>query len=120
MAARVPLDVDLEDRLLYGLTPMRLAYAVGALLAGFATWSSPWGPTLLRATVALVVIGIGAIVSWGRWRGTPADVWAVDLALFAVRTHRVAWAARGPRIPRPKNFSSPTSSPASETLTAAA
>src|SRR5665811_2374740 len=44
MPARVPLDVDLEDRLLYGLTPIRLAYAVGALLAAFALWSSPWGP----------------------------------------------------------------------------
>ena len=34
MPARVPLDVDLEDKLIYGLTPMRLAYLVVSLLAG--------------------------------------------------------------------------------------
>jgi len=99
MPARVPLDVDLEDRLLYGLTPMRLAYAVGALLAGFATWTTPWGPGALRAAVASLVIGIGAVASWGRWRGTPADVWTVELLMFAIRTRRVVWTARPPHIP---------------------
>ena len=96
MHARVPLDVDLEDRLLYGLTPMRLAYAVGALLAAFAMWSSPWGPGALRAAGAILVIGIGAVVSWGRWRGTPADVWVVNFVVFTARTHRLIWT--GPRV----------------------
>jgi hypothetical protein len=91
MPARAPLDVDLEDRLLYGLTPMRLAYAVAALLAGFALWSSPWGPAALRAAAAALVIGFGGVVSWGRWRGTPADAWVVNLVLFAARTHRLIW-----------------------------
>ncbi|HVS48025.1 MAG TPA: hypothetical protein VHJ99_03880 [Candidatus Dormibacteraeota bacterium] len=89
MSARVPLDVDLEDRLLYGLTPTRLAYMVISLLAGFALWSSPWGPTALRCAAASLVIAVGAIVSWGRWRGTPADVWVIDIALFTARTRRV-------------------------------
>jgi hypothetical protein len=122
MPARVPLDVDLEDRLLYGLTPMRLAYAVGASLAGFAIWSTPWGPTPLRAAAASLVIGIGAIVSWGRWRGTPADVWTVDLVMFALRNHRVTWTARRPRIPWFKPTSDPAAAPAPapETLAAAA
>jgi hypothetical protein len=91
MPARVPLDVDLEDRLLYGLTPIRLAYAVGALLAAFALWSSPWGPVVLRAATSSIVIGLGAIMAWGRWRGTPADVWIVDLAWFAARTRTLTW-----------------------------
>jgi hypothetical protein len=98
MPARVPLDVDLEDRLLYGLTPARLAYAVIALLAGFALWSASWGPIALRSVAAVLVIGIGAVVSWGRWRGTPADIWVVDLALFVARTHRVTWTTRWLRV----------------------
>ena len=96
MPARVPLDVDLEDRLIYGLTPIRLAYAVGALLGAFALWSSPWGPNALRAMASLLVIGLGAIVSWGRWRGRAADAWIVDLALFLARTRTLAWT--GPRV----------------------
>ena len=91
MLARVPLDVDLEDRLLYGLTPMRLAYAVGALLAAFALWSSPWSPPALRAVASSLVIGVGAIISWGRWRGAPADRWVVEFLQFVARTRRLIW-----------------------------
>jgi hypothetical protein len=97
--ARVPLDVDLEDRLLYGLTPMRLAYAVGALLAAFALWSTPWGPAALRAVGSSLVIGAGAIMSWGRWRGMPADGWVVNFAIFIFRTHRLILTGPPLRIP---------------------
>jgi hypothetical protein len=100
MPARVPLDVDLEDRLLYGLTPIRLAYAVGALLAAFALWSSPWGPRGLRAAAAILVIGIGAVLSWGRWRGTPAAAWVVNFVLFAARSHCLIWTGPKVRISR--------------------
>src|SRR5260370_2280276 len=96
MLARVRLDVDLEDRLLYGRTPVRLAYAVGGLLAAFALWSTPWGPGVLRGAVSSSVIGVGAIMSWGRWRGRPADAWVVDLSIFIFRTHRLTWT--GPRV----------------------
>jgi hypothetical protein len=98
--ARVPLDVDLEDRLLYGLTPVRLGYAVGALLAAFALWSTPWAPAVLRGVASSFVIAAGAIMSWGRWRGMPADGWLVNLALFVFRTRRLSWAGPGVRIPR--------------------
>jgi hypothetical protein len=96
MPARIPLDVDLEDRLLYGLTPARLGYLVVALLSSFALWSSPWSLLAVRASVALLVVGVGAVVSWGRWRGRPADEWLVDIALFVARTRRVSWNLRWP------------------------
>lgn len=91
MPARVPLDVDLEDRLLYGLTPVRLAYMVVAVLGGLALWSSSWSLVPVRALAAVACIGIGAAVSWGSWRGRAADAWIVDVVLFVARTHRVAW-----------------------------
>lgn len=90
MPARVPLDVDLEDRLLYGLTPTRLAYLVISLIVAFALWSSSWANTPIRATAALVVVVAGAAIAWGRWRGRPADAWLVDVATFMARTHRIA------------------------------
>ncbi len=104
MPARVPLDVDLEDRLLYGLTPTRLAYLVVALLAAFALWSSSWSLAPVRAVAAVACIGTGAVISWGSWRGRAADVWIVDVVLFMARTQRLAWnwawipaLAQGPR-----------------------
>ena len=92
MAARAPLDVDLEDKLVYGLTPMRLAYMAVALLAGFALWSSSlWAPELVRGASAAATIAVGAAAAWGRWRGRAADQWALDLVIFAGRNYRVEW-----------------------------
>jgi hypothetical protein len=94
MPARVPLDVDLEDRLLYGLTPTRLAYVVISLIVGFALWSSSWGSTPLRGAAAIALVLVGAAVAWGRWRGRPADALMVDIATFVARTHRIAVSPR--------------------------
>jgi len=96
--ARVPLDVDLEDKLLYGLTPTRLVYLVVALLAAFSVWSARWAPAPIQATAALILVALGAGAAWGRWRGRAVDGWAADLAAFVLATYRVrlSW----PRVRR--------------------
>lgn len=99
MAARAPLDVDLEDKIVYGLTPMRLGYMAVALVAGFALWSSHWAPEVLRGAAAAVVILGGAVASWGRWRGRAADEWASDSVVFLMRNYKVEWRAMPPRHP---------------------
>ncbi len=89
MRAKAPLDVDLEDKLLYGLTPMRLAYLVVGLVSGFGLWSSPWAPSPIRAFACSAVVAVGAIAAWGRWRGRAVDGWAADLVVFVVNTRRL-------------------------------
>jgi hypothetical protein len=91
MPARIPLDVDLEDKLLYGLTPMRLAYLLIALVSGFGMWSAHWGLEAIRGCAAMLVIGAGSAAAWGRWRGRAADDWAVDIAVFVASNYRVSW-----------------------------
>ncbi|GAC1669542.1 MAG: hypothetical protein PVS3B2_10200 [Candidatus Dormibacteraceae bacterium] len=120
MPARVPLDVDLEDRLLYGLTPIRLAYLVVALVSGFALWSTPWAPTAARAGAALLTFGIGAVAAWGRWQGRSADLWFIDIALYAFRSRHVTRNTWRPRWPKRKASRQPSSNNEAETLTAAA
>lgn len=95
------MDVDLEDKLLYGLTPMRLAYLVVALLCGYAVWSPSWAPTAVRAVLGLAVVGIGATAAWGRWRGRAVDAWIADLSIFVLNTRRVSF--RIPWFPRRDN-----------------
>lgn len=97
MTARAPLDVDLEDKIVYGLTPMRLAYVAVALVAGFALWSSHWAPEVLRGAVAAAVILGGAVAAWGRLRGRAADEWAWDVVVFLMRNYEVEWRAMPPR-----------------------
>ena len=104
MPARVPLDVDLEDKLLYGLTPIRLVYLVVALLAGFALWSSPWSLPAVRVVVGVVVIGVGVAMAWGRWRARATDQWLSDIAIFLTRRYRLMW--RKGRAPSPEAKSS--------------
>ena len=100
MHARIPLDVDLEDKLIYGLTPTRLAYLVIALLAGFAAWSTRWAPSPVRGSIALVIALLGAVAAWGRWRGRALDGWAIDLAIYIVGNHRVRWSLPRPHLRR--------------------
>lgn len=90
MRAKVPLDVDLEDRLVYGLTPIRLAYVVLAGLGGLAIWSTHWLPEFVRGSMAFIVIALGAALAWGRWRGRAADEWLTDAARFVAASVRVA------------------------------
>jgi hypothetical protein len=90
MRARVPLDVDLEDRLVFGLTPIRLGYVVLSGLGGLAVWSSQL-PLPLRASASAMVIAAGLTLAWGRWRGRAADAWLVDLTHFVLNTRRVTW-----------------------------
>ena len=95
MPARIPLDVDLEDKLLYGLTPTKLAYLVVALLAAFSIWSTQWAPAPARAACAIVIGAVGVITAWGRWRGRALDSWVIDLAAFCAATYRLRWRAPG-------------------------
>jgi len=94
MPAKAPLDVDLEDKLVYGLTPIRLAYLVVALLAGFSIWSSQWAPLPIRGVTAACIVVTGAVVAWGRWRGRATDSWATDFVVFVFANYRIEWALR--------------------------
>ena len=91
MHARVPLDVDLEDRLVWGLTPLRLAYAVLAVLAAMAVWSMNGVAAAARLPLVVVILVAGASLAWGRFRGRAADSWLIDLAIFVWSTRRVKW-----------------------------
>lgn len=91
MPARIPLDVDMEDKLLYGLTPTRLAYLVVALLGGFSVWSAHWATAPARGSVALAIAATGAAAAWGRWRGRAVDSWLVDIVIFTTATYRIRW-----------------------------
>lgn len=97
MNARIPLDVDLEDTLLYGLTPTRLIYLVVGLLGGFATWTAHWAPSPVRGAIAVLIAAAGAAAACGRWRGRPLDAWATDIAHFAAATYRLRWNLTRPR-----------------------
>jgi hypothetical protein len=89
MHARVPQDVDLEDRLIFGLTPTRFGYVVVAALGALALWRAGGQPPWLPGLPCLLLLAGGASLAWGRWQGRPADRWLADLAVHGVRNYRL-------------------------------
>ena len=89
MNARVPQDVDLEDQLIYGLSPVRFGYIVLAVLGALTLWRldavSPW----LRAVPCLLVLAAGGGLAWGRWRGRALDRWLIDMSVYVRRNHAI-------------------------------
>ena len=105
MPVHAPLDVDLEDRLIYGLTPIRFGYLAAAVMAGLAIWSSHWLPVLVRAPLAFLAAAIGAALAWGRYRGRPFDAWISDGARYIAANYRLELEGElRARLPDPKRL----------------
>ena len=87
MPARIPLDIDLEDRLVYGLSPQRFGYAAVALLAAMAAWRGL--PGLVGQVLAGLTALAGAALAWGRLGGRGFDAWVLAIVRYALRTYRL-------------------------------
>ena len=80
------MDVDLEDRLVFGLTPQRLGYVAVAALAALACWH---GLPVVGGPLALILVAGGALFGWGQWHGSGLDHWLVAAVTWVLRTRRL-------------------------------
>jgi hypothetical protein len=85
----MPQDVDLEDKLIYGLTPVRFGYLVVAALAAVMVWNLTALPPYARLPGCIVLCAAGAVLGWGRFAGRPADRFLADALLFVGRSYRL-------------------------------
>ena len=88
MRARIPAGIDLEDKLLYGLSPARLGYVTVAVVAAIWAIRQP-APLALRVAAGLVLLAAGGAAGWMRRDGRHLDSWAVDLVRHLVRRYRI-------------------------------
>ncbi len=86
MSARVPQDVDLEDRIIFGLTAARFGELGLAALGGLAAWRLL---PVAGGVIAVFAVAAGAALAWGRWRGRGADHWLLAGTRYMVRTRRI-------------------------------
>ena len=89
MRASVPHDVDLEDHLVYGLTPIRFGYLVVAVLGSMGLWGIRWLPLPARLPPCFLLVMASIALAWGRWRGRPLDRLLVDVVIFLRRNYRL-------------------------------
>lgn len=95
MKVRIPVDVDLEDRLIYGLTPLRLGYVAIAGLAALSAFRVA-APLPLRLPVCLLLLALAAAAGWAKYDGRHADRWVIDVFTYLSTNYRVAVA--GPQL----------------------
>lgn len=88
MKARIPAGIDLEDKLLYGLSPARLAYVTVLVIGAIWMLRQQW-PMPLRFGGAATLLGLGLAVGWMRRGGRHLDAWAADIARHVIRRYRV-------------------------------
>jgi hypothetical protein len=101
MKARLPQDVDLEDHLIFGLTPVRFGYFAIAALLAFGVWSAPWAAPFVRASFSLPILGLGATLAWGRIRGRAMDSWVADMLVYVFSNHLLFRSRHGQWANRP-------------------
>ncbi|MDQ6637572.1 MAG: hypothetical protein M3Y62_07290 [Candidatus Dormibacteraeota bacterium] len=93
MRARVPQDVDLEDKLIFGLSPIRFGYLVIAVIGAFTVWGLQLLPGVVRVFSCLLMLLAGPLLAWGRVGGTRSDRLAWDCLVFLRRNHMLELAA---------------------------
>jgi hypothetical protein len=98
---RLPADIEVEDRLAFGLTFRQLAILVLAGLVGYGVFISvsALAPLPLAAAVAAPLALAGALLALGRRDGLPADKLALIAARYLSRPRRRVLAPEG--IPAP-------------------
>lgn len=121
MRARIPAGIDLEDRLIYGLSPARLGYVAGLVVLAIWFWRQPL-PVPFRILPAAILLGAAAAVGWLRYEGRHVDRWVEDLARHLVRRYRIevvrtnAVSRLSPPAPAPAESVHPSLDPAEVSL----
>jgi len=96
----LPTHLQVEDRLIAGLTARQcLRLVIGASL-GYGVWDQVrWVPEEIRLALALVLAVIGVLFALIRPFGRPLDQWLMAGLLFVLLPHRLAWRP-GAALPR--------------------
>jgi PrgI family protein len=100
---RLPADIELEDRLAFGLTFRQLTILSLAALLGYGvfTLASSLLPLPLAAAAAAPVALAGTVLALGRRDGLPADRLALIAARYLSRPRRRVLAPEGIPAPLP-------------------
>jgi PrgI family protein len=98
---RLPADIELEDRLAFGLTFRQLSILGIAVLVGYGVFTlvSSLAPLPVAAAAAVPVALAGTVLALGRRDGLPADRLALIAARYLSRPRQRVLAPEG--IPEP-------------------
>jgi hypothetical protein len=83
-AVKVPADVELADKLAFGLTARQLALLAGAGVSAYGAYLllASLLPTLVALAAGLLVALVGVLLALGRFEGMSGDQFALALAHY--------------------------------------
>jgi len=91
----VPTHLNVEDKLVLGLTPRQAAYLLAGVAGGAALWQSlAAAPAGLRLGVAAACVLVAVALTWVRPLGRALDEWAFAVAHHAATPKACAWRPR--------------------------
>ena len=102
-AVKVPADVELEDRLAFGLTGKQLLILAGSALAAYGVdlALSPLLPTPLALAATILAAAGGIMLALARHDGMAGDELALSIARFLIAPRRRLLAPEGLPAPLP-------------------
>jgi PrgI family protein len=100
----IPTHLDVEDKLLFGLTARQFLYLVVGCSLAYGAWQQPLLAPGLRLGVAAACGLVAVAVALLRPLGRPLEEWIVAGLFYAVSPRQAAWR---PREPRPSDWRLP-------------
>jgi hypothetical protein len=93
----VPTHLDVEDKLLFGLTARQFLYLVVGCSLAYGLWQQPTLPDGVRLGLAVACSLTAAALALVRPLGRPLEEWFVAGLFYAASPRQSTWRPREPR-----------------------
>jgi hypothetical protein len=98
----VPTHLNVEDRVLFGLTARQFLYVLVGASASYELWEQAlWLGDVLRTASVAVCLGMTLALALVRPAGRPLEEWLVAALVYAAAPRRAIWQ---PAEPRPADW----------------
>jgi hypothetical protein len=97
MHHEVPTHLNVEDKLLLGLTARQFLYLLVGTSASYTLWEqTPWLGEALR--LVMIAICVGTTLAFALWRPSdrPLEEWLAAACVYAASPRRATWQPREP------------------------
>ena len=95
----IPTHLDVEDKLLFGLTARQFLYVLMGASTAYALWEQlVTAPAALRIGVPIVCMLVAVAMALLRPFGRPLEEWLVASLIYSGRPRRATWGTREPAL----------------------
>src|SRR5438067_427401 len=95
----IPTHLNVEDKLLFGLTARQFLYVLSGASAAYGIWEQLIAaPQPLRVALAALCLLVAAAVALVRPYGRPLEEWLVAGLIFFGRPRSATWRTREPEL----------------------